>query len=49
MDGSVKVVKVDEKPFVVTSNITNALLYIEDLGPVTFLAEITRFIILVMP
>lgn len=35
-DGLVKVIQVDAKPFVVTSNATDALLYTEDMGPITF-------------
>lgn len=31
-----EVVKIDAKPFVLTSNATNALLYMEDMGPITF-------------
>lgn len=33
-DGSVKVVKVNAKPFIVTSNASDALLYTEDMGPI---------------
>lgn len=29
----------DEKHFLVSSNITNVLLYIEDMGPVTFYGQ----------
>lgn len=39
MDGLVKVVKADAKPFVVTSNATNALFYIEYMGLVTFFSR----------
>lgn len=37
--GSIKVVKVNVKPFVVTSNATDALLYTEDLGLVTLFSR----------
>lgn len=36
LDGLMEVVKVDAKLFVVTSNVINVLLYIEDMGLVTF-------------
>lgn len=35
-DGSVKVVKVNVKPFVVTSNVADTLLYTKYMGLVTF-------------
>lgn len=36
MDGSVEVAKANDMFFIVTSNIVDTLLYIENMGPVTF-------------
>lgn len=40
----VKVVKKDAKFFVVTSNVAEALLYMEDIGPVTFFGHKISYI-----
>lgn len=39
MDRSVKIVKADTKPFLVTSNAADTLLYIKDMDLVTFFGQ----------
>lgn len=41
-DGSVELVKIDAKPFVVIKNTTYTLFYIEDMGSMTILVEIMK-------